>query len=118
MYETFTDNIPEAVLQESIAKVCPLFKELKDVMSLELLNYTRSNNSSSKVSTVPIVSGPPPPVPPPPPKPILLSIKVKTIGRTLSEAESNVADGSSEDIELRINKKPKKDNMMAQLQKK
>ena len=120
MYETFTDNIPEAVLQESMAKVRPLFKELKDVMSLELLNYTRSNNSSSKVSTAPIVSGPPPPAPPPPPppKPIVLNIKVKTMGRTLSEAESNVTDGSSEDIELRINKKPKKDDMMTQLQKK
>ena len=120
MYETFTDSIPEEILQESMGKVHPLFKKLKDVMILELSNYTRLNNNCSKVSTTPAISGPPPPAPPPPPPPkeIVLNIKVKTMGRTLSEAESNVADGSAEDIERRINKKPKKDDMMSQLQMK
>ena len=78
-----------------------------------------TNTISSEVSSAPAVSGPPPPAPPPPPPPkeIVLNIKVKTMGRTLSEAESNVTDGSS-DIDLRIKSQPKKDDMMAQLQAK
>ena len=120
MYEVFVDNIPEPALQQSMNKARPLLKEMKDIITLELsTNYSRSNKSSSEVSSTPAVSGPPPPAPPPPPPPkeIVLNIKVKTMGRTLSEAESNVADGSS-DIELRIKSQPKKDDMMAQLQAK
>jgi len=120
MYEVFVENIPEPALQHSMNKVRPLFKDLKEIITLELAtNYTRSNNVSSKAPSIPAVSGPPPPAPPPPPPPkeIVLNIKVKTMGRTLSVAESNVADGSS-DIETRIKSKPKKDDMMAQLQAK
>jgi len=120
MYEVFVENIPELALQQSMNKVRPLFKDLKEIITLELAtNYTRSNNVSSKAPSIPAVSGPPPPAPPPPPPPkeIVLNIKVKTMGRTLSVAESNIADGSS-DIETRIKSKSKKDDMMAQLQAK
>ena len=120
MYERIKVNIPEAVLKETMEKIHPLFIDLKEIITLELsTNYSRLSTSSSKVSSVPAVSGPPPPAPPPPPPPKVhvLNFKVKTMGRTLSEAESSVNDGT-EDIELRINKKPKKDDMMAQLQMK
>ena len=120
MYDVFVDNIPEPALQHSMNKVHPLLRKLKDIITLELsTNYSRLNKISSEFSTTPSVSGPPPPAPPPPPPPkeIVLIIKVKTMGETLSEAKSIVVDGSS-DIELRIKSQPKKDDMMAELKAK
>ena len=105
------ENLSEEDLTKIMGKIEPMFSEIKEEYNLQ----ASKNISFTTPTTAPAISGPPPPAPPPPPPPPAETgpkIKVRSKGATLTAIPNN---GEYTDIEIRIPKPKKGDDMMAQL---
>ena len=116
--DIFKESLSEKDLNNIMGKIRPIFHEISESYKLELSKYNQQHSSTAIPSFSHSVSAPPPPAPPPPPPPSQLTPKfhVKKKGAILT-ANKNATTGDISKIEIRINNKPKDDDMMGQLQK-